>query len=241
MDENLGAIANFFINKDKIYKNIKESLLEYLGNPLNQADLAIKIIGALERAIDTPIKSYTGKIPEVFKTQMINKAINYLKYEMSGELYDKIWEASKAGIAQAVKPNSVFAAHMEGFITEVICKWVSDNAETAAEKIPAFIMDSILKVKIGSVLREFPAEKTEAVKKTIISLIMKFIQAGAVHAAEAVDVGKLTKDQINAMDISMVEDIILFVARKELNAITYFGGVLGFIIGLLPMVFQIFL
>ncbi len=43
--------------------------------------------------------------------------------------------------------------------------------------------------------------------------------------------------QLNTFDLRMLEDIILSIAKKELNAITWLGGVLGFLIGLFTLVF----
>jgi uncharacterized membrane protein YheB (UPF0754 family) len=45
--------------------------------------------------------------------------------------------------------------------------------------------------------------------------------------------------KINELDIIQMESIVLDVANRELNYITYMGGVLGFIIGLVPVVLEL--
>jgi len=136
MDDNLGVIANLFVNRERVYKNIKESLFLYLKSQSSQAD-------------------------------------------------------------------------------------------------------KLFSIKIGAFLRGLTPEKTVAAKKAVAAVLEKLIQGGAAYAAEAIDVRELTKNQINSMDLAKAEDIVITVAKRELDAITYLGGVLGFIIGLLPVVFEL--
>lgn len=240
IDDNMGKIASLFINKDKVYENIKESLFEYLRNAENQADLVFKITGAMEKALDTPVMSLAGKIPESFKEQTVNKVIRFLKYEISGDFYEKVWESIETGLLKSSKIDSGLAEHIEGFVAEIINRWVLENGVDFAEKIPSLAAEKLLEIEIGAYLRKMPPEKIQRVVSAVVDIIKTLIKKGAVFAAEAIDVGKLTKDQINAMDLEQAEEILLSVVKKELNAITNFGGILGFIIGLLPVLLDFF-
>ena len=46
-----------------------------------------------------------------------------------------------------------------------------------------------------------------------------------------VDFRKIISDRIEELDVKELESIILNITKKELNAITYIGGLLGIIIG----------
>ena len=46
-----------------------------------------------------------------------------------------------------------------------------------------------------------------------------------------VDFRKIISDRIEELNVKELESIILNITKKELNAITYIGGLLGVIIG----------
>lgn len=50
-----------------------------------------------------------------------------------------------------------------------------------------------------------------------------------------IDIKVLVRQRIEAMDLEQLEGIILKLANRELKAIEYLGGVLGFLIGLLQL------
>ena len=50
------------------------------------------------------------------------------------------------------------------------------------------------------------------------------------------NISEMAEKRINEFEMGYLESIILSIAKKELSAITYLGGVLGFIIGLVPSV-----
>jgi len=71
------------------------------------------------------------------------------------------------------------------------------------------------------------------------------VKAGLAHtissAVSNIDIGKMAEEQMNSMEIAEAERIILSVVKRELNMITAMGGILGFIIGLVPGVMQLFI
>ena len=55
----------------------------------------------------------------------------------------------------------------------------------------------------------------------------------AVSEGSGFDVARRIEDRINAMDVAELERLILGFSRRQFRHITFFGGVLGFWIGLL--------
>jgi len=57
------------------------------------------------------------------------------------------------------------------------------------------------------------------------------------HSVESrIDFQKIIKEKIEGFDLSKLEAIIYSIASKELKAIEIFGGVLGFVVGLVQLV-----
>ena len=55
------------------------------------------------------------------------------------------------------------------------------------------------------------------------------------------DIRRRIEDKINEMDIARLEELILGFSRKQFQHITFFGGVLGFLIGALQAVLHFYM
>ena len=81
-------------------------------------------------------------------------------------------------------------------------------------------------------------------KPTIVAKILAGIEEMATDAIAhqgELDIGERIKAKINAMDIATLEDLVLGFSRKQFRYITFFGGVLGALIGLLQATMNVLL
>ncbi|MDR0958252.1 MAG: DUF445 family protein [Clostridiales bacterium] len=103
----------------------------------------------------------------------------------------------------------------------------NENVRVAAEKL------SELSMSLSS-------EHVDRVKSEIKNLAEKALLKLGGQALTSLDFGKIVENKINAFAVEEAEEIIISVAKKELNAITVLGGVLGFVIGCVPLVMSLF-
>ena len=66
--------------------------------------------------------------------------------------------------------------------------------------------------------------------------INEFIHNEGKNIIEILDVSSIVEEEINKFPVDMGEKIIIGIARKELSAITWLGGLLGGLIGILSPV-----
>ena len=71
----------------------------------------------------------------------------------------------------------------------------------------------------------------EELQKEIPGLIDTLFEA----VEKKLDFKKIIRDKIDGFDLSRLESIIYTIAAKELKAIELFGGVLGFVVGLIQV------
>jgi len=72
-------------------------------------------------------------------------------------------------------------------------------------------------------------------KPVIVEKILAGIEEMGTDLIERggeLDIGQRIEDKINAMDIARLEELVLGFSRKQFRHITFFGGVLGALIGL---------
>ena len=103
---------------------------------------------------------------------------------------------------------------------------------------------SAIERELQKYLQERQVPAAGMITKVLNSLLKSDkIKAGMAQtvsgAISSLNLGKMAEDQMNAMDIAEAERIIISVIKRELNMITAMGGVLGFIIGLVPGIIQL--
>ena len=135
-----------------------------------------------------------------------------------------------------------------------IAKKIAENFE---EKLLSG--DEIRKIVTGDKVRNILDAKVDAFieklgrlagmmasgyKKDIVDNIIKSIEEmadNAIAKGGELNIGQKIEQKINDMDIEVLEDLILGVSKKQFQHITFFGGVLGFLIGLVQAVISLFI
>ena len=70
-------------------------------------------------------------------------------------------------------------------------------------------------------------------RQIIENIYVKFVNEKAEELAEKFHVAEIVEEKINAMDVLELENLLLGIMKKELNAVVSLGAVIGFILGLL--------
>lgn len=73
----------------------------------------------------------------------------------------------------------------------------------------------------------------EKITSFIEEIYVKLVGEKAGELAEKFHIAQVVEDKINDMDVLEVENLLLGIMKKELNAVVNLGAVIGFIIGLL--------
>ena len=76
---------------------------------------------------------------------------------------------------------------------------------------------------------------TEAFEKVIIGLYQRLVDKYAASIASQFHLAEIAEEKINAMPPEDLEELILGIMRKELNAVVLLGGVIGIILGFISV------
>ena len=71
----------------------------------------------------------------------------------------------------------------------------------------------------------------------IINIYEKLIDTKISDFLKAINISKIVSDKIKAMDVLELEKLLLNIMKKELNALVNLGAIIGFILGLLNLLF----
>jgi uncharacterized membrane protein YheB (UPF0754 family) len=96
---------------------------------------------------------------------------------------------------------------------------------------------SIVNAKVEEMLGSFGAMASIArpLQPVIVQRILEGVEqlaTDAIGQGGELHIGRRIEDKINEMDIEVLEELILGFSRRQFRHITFFGGVLGALIGL---------
>lgn len=115
--------------------------------------------------------------------------------------------------------------------------------ETIGEQCPAILEEYIGK-EYGKWMDLPMAEaaamlwkKKEAFQEKVWSMYLELLDKKAGRFLERLDVSGIVEQKINEFDMQELENLIMEISRKELNALVWIGGLLGAVIGTVNLLF----
>ena len=182
---------------------------------------------------------------EVDASALEDKASEFLTTKLSNAISDMdisalIIEKGKEAIME--KKSALGMLGM--FLTDGV---IDSLLSQVKEKIDVFVDEQAYDVALP-VIRDQVAEFCEAplncqidfdsidyekVLKIASSLYESAVSGAISCAMDKLDIASVVEKKINAMDVKELEALCLSVMKKELGAVVWLGGIIGFIIGII--------
>ncbi len=80
-------------------------------------------------------------------------------------------------------------------------------------------------------------QKKDLFKEKVWGSYLELLEKKAGRFLERLDVSSIVEQKINEFDMQELEDLIMEISRKELNALVWIGGLLGAVIGMVNLLF----
>ena len=216
-------------------KFIRESIERKIYEISNEEEITIK--EKIQDYIDEDLYSKTTKF---IKNKLTNIIIDTLKEEDIGNLVAKQIEAAAKEKMQGSILGIFGANNLISKITDETAKKINEYIdENGKELISVIIME-----KISEFEEEYTSNIANKIKNSeidFISIIMniynKIIEENISKVLNAIDISKVVEDKINSMNMLELEKMILEIMNKELKALVNLGAIIGFVLGLLNLIF----
>ncbi len=228
IEENIGTFAGLFLNTDKVYNSIKENIISYLNNSENQNIIGLKIFEFISLYQNKTILEIYEKLPENTRLFIKDKSNNenIKKYIDKTKLLDNINNIiNKEDLKQNIR--KIIENLINNKIINTIYNYIESYIKNNSNKI--------LNININFILNKINIINF---KDKIFNIIEKFIDKEGDKILASIPISKMIENKINSFDMDTIENLIVSVTKKELNAITIIGGVLGFVIGLIPVILK---
>lgn len=236
---NVNPLVAMFINSETIFYKVTGFLDSYLQDEEKQDDIVIILEKVIDHIGDMTISEILNgeegisKVIRSLSRIIENDTIISMIVDGISEFIDK--DKSFDEIINEI--NSDYYSKVRKLINEKITKIlyscdITNMISNAINKI----VNNILNLRLKDIL----ASKKEYIESSAVDVcqefINEFIHNEGKNIIEILDVSSIVEEEINKFPVDMGEKIIIGIARKELSAITWLGGLLGGLIGILSPV-----
>ena len=236
--QNMNKLVAFFINPETISNIVYKKLKENLDNPEFSQNIIHGLIVVLDRVMEERISVVAEEIISEFGEEKILQMCYRIRENISNR------KDPVRNIAEIIGEN---IKSKDEEIQRALIKIISQEIERIISSQELYdsiysvvdrLVESILRRPISSITMYL---NESFISKAIILInysIDKFIEKNLPILLQLFNVSKVVEDEINKYDVAFTEELILQIAHKELKAITWLGGLLGGIIGVLTPLFQ---
>lgn len=233
--------------KDIANENIKMSIKNYIvdekaniafsiSNLLKEPSLSEKIKDLIREGVSSNVNPLMAMFinPDAIYEKVVTVVDSNLMKE-STQMDITIFLSSLVDRLDYVELRSL----LKGVTEEDINSFIEKIASGLDNEID-IIWNNISEIKVKAIL----GNKKESIEvfgvSFIVAIFENFINNEAGKVIELLNIEKIVEDQINSFPVDFAEEIIVGIANKELQAITWLGALLGGLIGILSPVLSAF-
>lgn len=181
---------------------------------------------------------------ELYKTKTIDYVARRIDDQLTehpvgefiaNQVVQTVKENLKGGLMSLVLNDNILNP-ISARIQEGIDDYLTEHAISLAVPPITTECDRLLNQPLQTV-GELLSNHEDEICKTLMNLYEDIITNQLEVVIQSLNIPAIVENKINSMNILELEDLILSVMKKELNAIVNLGALIGFILGLLNLVF----
>ncbi len=247
INENVGKLLTIFVNPLRVSESILTSLKNYLADENNYEKTSEMIIFYFNKLLIINTNEVVAKIPEEYRDFIISDSIiKIIRKIINEENSSKVFKSINENVIKLDNKNLYeIILNIEPNIIQITKAYLKEQLEhitnnlSLQQYINKFVsnqIDNVMNMTIKNISNKVTESNLNVVKSIVIKIYDIIIKKAMVNILKSMNISKIVEDRINAFKIEEAEEIVLEVVKKELNAITMVGALLGFIIGCLPLI-----
>lgn len=242
LKKKLSPLIAAFISTDMVYDLIKGFINEYLEDENNKSDIALFICGTIDKVSDKKVNTLLSSMENNDINEVVDESIatimnTYVNKDNLEKLIDRIM---KFGLQYSTIKELVldFDQSYETKIRTEIYNKINglveeDKLEEYVENTIDKGFENLFNLSISEIVTDNEEEIKNSAPNIINEILHKFIENEVPTIIERLNIPVIVEKQINSFEVDYAEKIILDISKKELNAITWLGALLGAIMGIL--------
>ncbi len=227
------TLKNKLLSEDVKFR-IRESIVDSLNNMSSNTDIIEEsIIKYVEKEkYDTTVDRFIDKISESIHETVKEADIGNIIQEKINEETGEKFKGSIMGLLGGKAISDTISRE----VRDKINIYIDENGKEIIRGMVQKEVEKYTKSCIGDVTTKVGLSDFD-----LVSFLMKVYEdiiIGKIHnVLVAIDISSVVKERIDEMDIVELEDLILKIMKRELNALVDLGAIIGFILGLVNLAF----
>ena len=226
------AIVNSLLSEEK-EKIIKEKIEKQLTNCSNENSIKENILKIVE-------ENTYSKAVRLINDSLADNIVKTLKEENIGNMVaNQIEIAAKekmqGSMLRIFGINSIIS-NISSEVSIKINEYVDANGKEIVSNIINKKIDELEETKVSAITRKINDSEIDVVS-IIMNLYNKIMKEKLTDILKAINISNIVTEKINSMDTLELEKLILTIMKKELNSLVNLGALIGFVLGLLNLMF----
>jgi uncharacterized membrane protein YheB (UPF0754 family) len=243
----LGLFETFVISSEELKERIDQGVeelaprvAELVGSPQVQRRVYQALIGSIEALLERRLSDL--RLDEELLApaeEALGEAL--LGLVRSPELHRRLAEAAEAGLEKlwARPAGDLFPDRGEALsklLAEQVLKAIrAPSAQRALGEFLSGRLELLLRRPIGRLGDYIPKELALKAEELVVEQLGRLLERETPKIVAALDIKGLVRQQVEGFSTEEVERLIVRVTGEQLRAITWFGAILGFAIGLVQV------
>ncbi len=236
-----------------IGRAVGEMLLtkEDIEKKLLAPEVSDGIVNALTEGLSSPIKSsirqaaglseydyiaQREKLCTVLTSQITETLAGM---DLSDVIVEKGSEMVRENLTSPMLSMFITDDLLKSVLTPVGPKLQTMIAEEGPDYIQPIVEDKVRELEQNSAMELLGQMEIEdyVIRSVLSSMIQRMLQSGISKVLDSLDIQKTVENKISEMSIDELEDLVMKVMKKELNTIVNLGALIGFVLGLINLLF----
>ena len=230
-------VLRTWLLKEEICREIESAIEDYLKEQLMN-----------EKTLHEVLQENIGKERSIHFLCEIEENVTYKLYskvvsmELGKIVVEKIQVAFKEGsFGSLLGPmsfliNDGLVESIASKIEPVISKFIMEEGEGIIRKAVEEESQNILDTQVKELVEKVQTYD-ELIKCTVLNGYKKLVENHLTRILKSLNIAQIVEERILSLDMLEIEQIILSIMKKELNAIIWFGVLLGAIMGIFASLF----
>lgn len=239
----MSPMIAMFLKSDIIYDKVLEYGDAFLSNEENVDDLSMLITNAIDSFSEKSISEVLKSISLENKEEIVNNISKLIVTKAKDnnvvdsfviKIQNGLFE-NKNNIEEVLKTVNIDSKDLINKIIDIVNKDIlkDDIIKSGVNSMVESLITIIKSKKIKEVLVSVDERIIDNISNNIVEVYNRFMKNSGKQLVDSFNVSRIIEDKINSFEVEFAEKLILEIASKELRAITWLGGLLGGIMGLL--------
>lgn len=240
IENSFGKFVSGFVNVDNVVNNSKTKFLEYVNTSEGQEELCMYSERIVNYILELKVDKVSQKMPKNMYDATVEKVIDVVKINM-GDVVENVMERIDSSLCIKDIVGKVVSVEEQkqlvgGIVDKAIVTIGSDDE--IVNYISKMVVDGVCNVRTSVIADMVDDETVSSVSSLVNNKIEGMSSDVLDKVINNINISEIVEDRINEFELDEAEELVMFVMKKEFNSITMLGGLLGFIIGLVPIIFK---